>query len=185
MDKIIKELEAARRTIESIAPQEVENLADKIIATLKRGNTIILVGNGGSAAQCQHIAAEFTIRFKRERVALPAISLTTDTSAITACGNDYSFERIFSRQLEAIGRRGDLLLALSTSGNSPNIITTCEVAQEKRITSYGLLGKDGGALRQICDYSLVVRNDSTARIQEAHITILHIVCGLVDEIFGQ
>jgi D-sedoheptulose 7-phosphate isomerase len=139
------------------------------------------MGNGGSAADCQHLAAEFVGRFKLERKGYPAIALTTDTSILTAVGNDYSFDSIFSRQIEALGKEGDLVVGISTSGNSKNIIRGVEKAKELGLYTVGLLGKDGGALKDLVDLPLVVPIDNTARIQECHILIGHIVCEIVEE----
>lgn len=149
--------------------------------TLSSGGTIFFCGNGGSAADSQHLAAELTGRFVHERRALSAISLSTDTSALTCIGNDYSFDQIFARQISAIGREGDLLFAISTSGNSNNVIQAVHTAKEKGIFTVGLLGRDGGALVEHCDHAIVVPSDTTARIQECHILIGHSVCGIIEE----
>jgi D-sedoheptulose 7-phosphate isomerase len=162
---------------------DIEDKFNVIKDTLARGGKIIFCGNGGSAADCQHLAAEFTGRFVRERRPLAAIALTTDTSALTCIGNDYGFEFVFSRQLSAIGNPGDMLIAISTSGNSQNIITCAKTAREMGIATLGLLGRDGGKLKDICEHVIVVPSDVTARIQEAHIFIGHIFCELIDEIY--
>ena len=161
----------------------IEDTFNVIKDTLARGRKIIFCGNGGSAADCQHLAAEFTGRFVRERRPLAAIALTTDTSALTCIGNDYGFDFVFSRQLSAIGNPGDTLIVISTSGNSQNIITCAETAREMGIGTLGLLGRDGGKLKDICEHAIVVPSDVTARIQEAHIFIGHIFCELIDEIY--
>jgi D-sedoheptulose 7-phosphate isomerase len=155
--------------------------AHVIVAALRRGNKVLLCGNGGSAADAQHIAAEIVGRFKAERDGLPAIALTTDTSILTAVGNDYGFENVFARQMRALAREGDVLVAISTSGNSENVIRAVEMARESGVTSIGLLGRDGGRLAALVDIALVVPSQDTARIQEAHITIGHIICELLDE----
>jgi D-sedoheptulose 7-phosphate isomerase len=154
--------------------------SELIITALHNGNTIFLCGNGGSAADAQHIAAEFTGRFVKERAGLPAIALTTDTSALTAIGNDYGYIKVFSRQLEALGKAGDVLIAISTSGNSENILNAIDVAKQKHIIVIGLSGKDGGIMKGVCDYNINVPSSITARIQEMHILIGHMLCELVD-----
>ncbi|CAA6810531.1 MAG: Phosphoheptose isomerase 1 (EC [uncultured Campylobacterales bacterium] len=147
---------------------------------IKNGKKVLICGNGGSAADAQHIAAEFTGRFEVERVGLPAISLSTDTSALTAIGNDYGFDKIFSRQVEALGNEGDVLIGISTSGNSQNIIQALKIAEEKGLKTIGMSGRDGGVMNDICDINIVIPSDVTARIQEIHILIGHIICKSVD-----
>ena len=154
--------------------------AEAIYETLLRGNKILICGNGGSAADAQHIAAEFVGRFESERKALPAIALTTDTSALTALANDYDFERIFSRQVEALARKNDLLIAISTSGNSPNVISAVMTARQIGCKILGMTGKDGKKLASLSDVCLKIPSDRTARIQEAHIAVAHIWCEIVD-----
>ena len=149
---------------------------------ISRGNKILLAGNGGSAADAQHIAAEFTGRFVKERHALAAIALTTDTSALTAIANDYGFREVFARQLAALGNRGDVFIAISTSGNSPSIVRAQQVAKEKQIITIGFLGNNGGALAQTVDHALIVPSHVTARIQEMHILAGHILCEYVDNV---
>ncbi len=148
--------------------------------TLLNGGKIFLCGNGGSAADSQHIAAELTGRFISNRKALAALSLSTDTSALTCISNDYSFEEVFSRQLEALGRPDDLLIGISTSGNSQNVFRCIETARKMNIRTIGLLGCNGGIIRSICDVSIVVPSTVTARIQEMHILIGHTLCGLIE-----
>jgi len=147
---------------------------------LKRGCRILICGNGGSAADAQHFAAELSGRYVKERRALAGIALTTDTSALTAIGNDYGFDRVFSRQVEALGRPGDLLVGISTSGNSPNVILAVEAAKEQGMKTLGLLGRDGGKLQALCDEALVVPSPVTARIQEVHQMIYHFWCEVID-----
>ena len=147
---------------------------------LKRGCRILICGNGGSAADAQHFAAELSGRYVKERRALAGIALTTDTSALTAIGNDYGFERVFSRQVEALGRPGDLLVGISTSGNSPNVIRAVEAAKEQGMKTLGLLGRDGGQLKNLCDDALIVPSPVTARIQEVHQMIYHFWCEIID-----
>lgn len=154
---------------------------DRVAETIKNGGKILLAGNGGSAADAQHIAAEFTGRFVRERQPLAAISLTTDTSALTAIANDYGYEQVFSRQLRALARPGDLFIAISTSGNSPGILAAVEAAKETSVTTLALTGRDGGPLAKTSDLALVVQHDVTARIQEMHIFIGHLICEYLDQ----
>jgi len=153
----------------------------EIARRIKDGKKLLLCGNGGSAADCQHIAAELVGRFKVERAPLPAIALTTDTSILTAVGNDYSFDRIFERQVQALGREGDVLLAISTSGKSRNVLLAVEKAKEMGILTVGLSGKGGGELARLADYCFVVESTSTPRIQEVHITVGHALCEFVEE----
>ena len=159
----------------------IEQCAKLIINCLKNNKKILLAGNGGSSTQATHIAAEFTGRYKLERKALPAIALTTDLAAITAIGNDYGFDNIFSRQLEALGNENDVLIALSTSGNSKNIINAVDTAKKMKIKVIGLLGKDGGKQKNSSDIEIIVPSNNTPRIQEAHLTILHIICEIVEK----
>ncbi len=147
---------------------------------LAAGGKLLFFGNGGSAADAQHLAAEFVGRFVKERAGLPAIALTTDTSILTAVGNDYGFEQVFARQVQALGRPGDVAVGISTSGNSANVMAAMEVARAKGLKTIGLLGKDGGALARLVDIAIVVEASNTARIQECHIAIGHIFCELVE-----
>jgi len=159
----------------------IERICTEIARTLERGNTLYICGNGGSAADAQHMAAEFTIRYKMERRALPVIALTTDTSAITACGNDYSFDVIFSRQLEAFAKPGDALLGFSTSGNSVNVIKAIESAKKIGVATIAFLGKDGGKIKELVDHALVIASNDTPRIQEMHSLAMHAVCEIVEQ----
>jgi D-sedoheptulose 7-phosphate isomerase len=152
--------------------------------TLRSGGKILLCGNGGSAADCQHLAAELTGRFLQDRRPLAAISLSTDTSALTCIGNDYSFDEIFARQVAGLGRAGDLLIGISTSGNSRNVIRAVEEAHKIGVQSLGLLGRDGGQLNNLCQHAIVVPSHVTARIQECHILIGHTLCGLIEQELG-
>lgn len=161
----------------------IENGCAMINKTILNSHKLLIAGNGGSAADAQHIAAEFTGRYVKERKALPAIALSTDTSALTAIGNDYGFEHVFSRQLEALAQPGDLFLAISTSGNSGNIIKAIESAKKMNCKVLGLSGRDGGKMNAICDLNIVVPSDITARIQEMHMLIGHIFCKSVDDLF--
>ncbi len=161
--------------------QTIQRIGDKVIETIHNGNKVLLFGNGGSAADAQHIAAEFTGRFVKERRGLPAIALTTDTSALTAIGNDYGYDRIFERQVEALALKGDLLIGISTSGNSDNVIKGLSLGNEIGCTTVGLSGRDGGQMNSICDINCIVPSDITAHIQEMHIVIGHLICKYVDE----
>ncbi len=161
----------------------IEKCSAMILETVESGNKILICGNGGSAADAQHIAAEFVGRYETERKALPAIALTTDTSALTALANDYGFERVFARQVEALGSKGDLLIALSTSGNSPNVNAAVMAARQIGCKTLGLTGSGGKKLASLCDACILVLSKRTARIQEAHITIAHIWCEIVDANF--
>ena len=161
---------------------EIIRAVDIISNCLKNGKKIMLCGNGGSAADCQHIAGELVVRLtsKRNRNALPAIALTTDTSIITACSNDYGFDYIFSRQVEALGNEGDVLIGISTSGNSQNVINAIEKAKQKNIKTVALLGAGGGKIKGMSDVDIIIPSDHVCRIQEAHNTIGHIICDLVE-----
>ena len=167
--------------------EEIIKAVDILVAAYKEGNKLLLCGNGGSAADCQHIATEFMIRLSHhlQRPALPAIALTTDSSNLTAGGNDIGFENVFARSVEGLGMLGDVLLAISTSGNSPNIIKAVGASHAKGMTVIGLLGGTGGELKSLVDLPIVVPSSNTQRIQEGHITIAHIICELVeDKLYG-
>lgn len=163
---------------------EVERAAGIIAGTLRDGRKLMLCGNGGSAADSQHIAAEMAGRFVNDRRPLAAVALSTDTSTMTCIANDYTFDEVFSRQVTGLGVRGDCLLAISTSGNSRNVVRAAEVARAAGIRVIGLLGKGGGVLRELCEVPLVVPSQTTARIQEAHIFLGHALCALVEEALG-
>lgn len=173
-------VDVVERTLRECS-SEIEKLISVAIETLKSGGKIAFIGNGGSAADSQHLAAEFVGRFARNRFPLPALALTTDTSILTALGNDFGFESVFSRQVEALLEKGDLLIAISTSGNSPNVIKAVLKAKEMGVKVVGLTGKSGGKLKDICDVSIVVPSDSTPRIQEVHILIGHVLCEEVEK----
>ena len=182
---IKSELEGHLATIKATFALEadIKKACETAVATLKAGGKILLCGNGGSAADAQHIAAELTGRYKTERGALAGIALTTDTSALTAIGNDYGYEFVFSRQLEALGREGDLLIAISTSGNSGNVLKALELARKIGVKTIGLSGRTGGAMNELCELNLVVPSNDTPRIQEIHIMIGHIICQAIDDAF--
>ncbi len=160
---------------------DIDRCIEKMQLTFKLSGKVLACGNGGSAADAQHFAAELTGRYLGERRAYPAISLTTDTSALTSISNDYGYEQVFRRQLEALGKAGDMLIAISTSGNSANIIQAVDYARNRGIYTVGLLGKDGGKLKTMVDLPLVIPSNHTARIQEAHILILHILCEALEK----
>lgn len=163
----------------------VVRLAERLIDTFRIGNKLLLMGNGGSAADAQHFAGEIVSRFRMERPGLPAIALSTDTSTITAIGNDYGFDQIFSRQVEALATPGDAVFGISTSGNSPNVLRALELARGAGCTTIGLLGKDGGSIKDVCDIPLIIPSYDTPRVQELHITLIHILCDLIEQgLFG-
>lgn len=160
---------------------QIEEISKILVETLKQNRKIILFGNGGSAADAQHIAAELSGRYKKERRGLPALALTTDTSALTAISNDYGFEFVFSRQVEAIANTGDCIIGISASGTSENIVNGMIKGKELGCTLIGLSGNNGGKLKEICDYNLIVPSNITARIQEMHILAGHIFCEIIEE----
>ena len=173
-------LSALSREVSDSMADEIRALADRVLETLLSGGKLMFCGNGGSAADAQHLAAEYVVRFSRERRALAALALTTDASVLTAGGNDYGYDTIFSRQVEALGQAGDLLILHSTSGESDNLLAAAETAGRLGIVTAALLAKGGGRLRELVDLPLVVPTESTARAQELHLAIGHIVCELVD-----
>ena len=158
----------------------IETVARLCVKALRDGYKILLAGNGGSAADAQHLAAELVSRFYFDRPGLPAVALTTDTSALTAIGNDYGFERLFSRQVDALGRKGDVFIGLSTSGNSPNILKALDEARLKGLVTVGLTGQGGGRMAALCDHCLRMPSSETPRIQEGHIVVGHTVCALIE-----
>ncbi len=180
--KVYKESIAVKEAFFKEETHRIIEVASLIAETFTRGNKLLLIGNGGSAADAQHIAAEFVNRFRIERPPLPALALTTDTSIITSIGNDYEFRQIFAKQVKALGKEGDILMAISTSGSSPNILEAIKAARKMDIKVIGLTGRDGGEMAGMVDIPLVVRSDNTPRIQEVHITVGHILCELVDYI---
>ncbi len=162
--------------------KSIESCVNTLVAALKKGRKILLFGNGGSAADCQHIAAEFVNRFQMERHPLAAIALTCDTSILTSIGNDYSFEDIFSKQIQALGKKGDIALGITTSGNSPNVIKAILAAKKQGLTVIGFSGNKG-KLKEICDIPFCVDSKTTARIQEVHILLAHILCDLTERLY--
>ncbi len=159
---------------------EITQAAQMIGDTVRRGGTLFFCGNGGSAADAQHMATEYVVRYMKNRRALAAIALTTDTSLLTAAGNDLGFDEIFARQVEALGRAGDLLVIHSTSGNSPNVLRAAEAARHKGIAVLALSSRDGGALRELADLSIIVPTERTDRAQEVHLCIQHLICEIVE-----
>jgi len=170
--------------ISSSFSEVLENCGRQMAESLSSGGVLFWCGNGGSAADSQHLAAELVGRFKKDRKALSSVALTTDTSVLTCVANDYSYEDIFSRQLEALARAGDVLVAISTSGQSENVLRAIATAKALGVKTIALLGKDGGQAKNIAELSIVVPSDSTARIQEAHILIGHILCDLIEQEMG-
>lgn len=165
---------------DNLGPQ-IEMLAKKTIECFKNGGKVILMGNGGSAGDAQHIAAEFVGRYKKERASYPALALNTNTSSLTAIGNDYGYDVSFSRQVEGFAKAGDIVIGISTSGNSTNVYKALELAKQKGCYTAAFLGKDGGTIKDIADLPLIVRSNNTPRIQECHIFIGHTLCELVDK----
>jgi D-sedoheptulose 7-phosphate isomerase len=183
--EIIKAIEESIQTkqavLKTLVP-EIQKAVEILSSSLARGNKILFFGNGGSASDSQHLAAEFVGRYEKERRALPSIALTTDTSILTAVGNDYGFDRIFSRQIEALGQKGDVAVALSTSGNSKNAVLGLEKAKALGLHTIALLGRDGGEMKSKADVAIVIPAQKASRIQESHIMIGHILCERVDDL---
>jgi len=181
-------IELRRRMAETL-PGEIARAGEALAAALKSGKKALACGNGGSAADSQHFAAELVGRFERERPGLPAVSLTTDTSALTAIANDYDYDRVFSKQVEALGNEGDVLLAISTSGNSKNVVEAMKAAQARGLVVIALTGRDGGAMGRMCgprDFHINVAHQRTMRVQEVHLLVVHCLCEVVDNvIFGE
>ena len=161
----------------------VARAGEATAAAMLRGGKLMIAGNGGSAADAQHLSAEFVARLTVDRPALRCVALTTDSSAMTAIGNDYAFERVFSRQVEAIGARGDVFLGISTSGNSPNILKTLELCREMGIATIGFSGNRGGRMAELCDYNVIVPSETTMHIQESHLALEHIFCMIVERCY--
>ncbi len=177
-----KHIQIAQHTMMAIQDPIIQ-AAKIIIKSLDNHGKLLICGNGGSAADAQHIAAELTGRYKKDRQAIAAIALSTDTSALTAIANDYGYEYVFSRQIQALAHKGDVLLGISTSGSSPNIISALKEAQKHQCVLIGLSGKGGGAMKEICDINIIIPSDDTPRIQEMHILIGHILCQIIEQHF--
>ncbi|MCZ4244315.1 D-sedoheptulose 7-phosphate isomerase [Pedobacter punctiformis] len=183
---ILNELNHHKQTIDKVIAEiipQIEEACKILIETINSGSKVLLAGNGGSAADAQHIAAELTGRFVKERIALPALALTVDTSALTAISNDYGYEKVFARQVEAFAKPNDLFIAISTSGNSGNILAALETAKKLGCKTIGLSGRGGGAMTGLCDVNIIIPENNTARIQEMHILIGHILCTAVDNLY--
>jgi D-sedoheptulose 7-phosphate isomerase len=171
--------ETALRTAERIAP-DLERAAEMVRDTVRRNGTLIFCGNGGSAADAQHMATEYVVRYMRNRRAYPAVAITTDTSLLTAVGNDFGFDEVFARQVEAIARPGDLLIIHSTSGNSPNVLRAAEAARARGVGVLAFSARDGGKLHALADHNVVVPTDRTDRAQEVHLCVEHLICEIVE-----
>ena len=177
----LRELAATAARSADLIADDVSRAAEMFRETVRGGGTLFFCGNGGSAADAQHLATEYVVRYTRNRRAYPAVALTTDTSLITAAGNDIGFERIFSRQVEALARPGDLLVIHSTSGNSPNVLRAAEAARAKGVGVLAFSARDGGPLRALADHSVIVPTTRTDRAQEVHMCVEHIICDIVEE----
>ncbi len=177
--RIEEHIEVAKQVLADT--KMIEQALEMTAQTVKSGRTVFFCGNGGSAADAQHLAAEFVGRFVRERDGLPAVALTTDTSILTAVGNDYGFDTVFARQVQALARPGDLVIGLSTSGNSPNVLAAFAAAQKQGAATIAFAGRTGGKMKEVADCTITVPADKTARIQEMHILIGHILCEWIDE----
>lgn len=185
--QIIAEFEESIQVKQRTLAEQIETLdriAQTMLTALRAGHKVLLFGNGGSAADSQHIAAELVSKFRRERGAIPAIALTTDTSILTSIGNDFGYEHVFARQIEALGQKGDIALGISTSGNSPNVLKALGLAREMGLTTIGFTGQEGGALKDCVDICFRAPSNSTARIQEIHITAAHALCELLEVALG-
>jgi len=185
-DMIKRKISSHKQTLENVIENNVEAIekaCNLAVETLKGGNKVLLFGNGGSASDAQHIAAELTGRFVTERIPLPGIALTTDTSALTAIANDYGYSKVFERQVQALANKGDLLIGISTSGNSENVMNGFNAGRKIGCKSITLSGKDGGKMKDMSDIDIIIAENNTARIQEMHIMIGHIICAAIDEAF--
>ncbi len=180
VDEILREASTLLETVRGIAPAQVLLAADMLVSALKSRNKVLVFGNGGSASDAEHLAAELVGRFARDRQGWPAVSLTADSSVVTAIGNDYGFDQIFARQVEALGRQGDIAFAISTSGKSANVIAGLEAAERGGLRRIALTGRDGGLLGRAAELQLNVPHDSVPRVQEVHRTLLHVICELVE-----
>jgi D-sedoheptulose 7-phosphate isomerase len=186
-DVVYSELQAHKETLERVMntlQSDIEKACRMAVTTIQEGKKILLFGNGGSASDAQHIAGELTGRYKKERRGLPAIAINTDTSALTAIGNDYAYDRIFERQVEALAQAGDLLIGISTTGNSENVIKALDLGRKIGCKTLGLSGRGGGKMNGRCDLNVVVPADDTPRVQEMHILIGHTICQGIDNAFS-
>ncbi len=176
-------LETAEKTFE-VLKEDFARLLDLCTDSINNSGKILFFGNGGSAADAQHLATELSVRYIRDRAPISAIALTTDSSALTAIGNDMGFDELFARQVEALGRPGDIAIGISTSGNSENVLKALKIAREKKLVTVGLSGREGGKMGSVCDLLLIVPSDTTARIQEMHITLGQMLCGALEQRLG-
>jgi D-sedoheptulose 7-phosphate isomerase len=180
-----KQLAQSIATLQAVLADEsisdtIVTIAQLTAEALKSGNKLLVAGNGGSAADAQHLVAEFVVRLSANRAALRAVALTTDTSILTACGNDFGFDQVFARQIEALGQPGDVFLGISTSGNSPNILNALHQARKQDLISIGFSGSGGGKMRDLCDHNIVIPSTTTMNIQESHLALEHIFCMLTE-----
>ena len=180
VDEILRETSTLLETVRGFAPAQVLLAADMLVSAFKSRNKVLVFGNGGSASDAEHLAAELVGRFARDRQGWPAVSLTADSSVVTAIGNDYGFDQIFARQVEALGRQGDIAFAISTSGKSANVIAGLEAAERGGLRRIALTGRDGGLLGRAAELQINVPHDSVPRVQEVHRTLLHVICELVE-----
>jgi len=185
-DKILNALDSHKKIFEAIYDLQfiISDISQICIQALNQGNKIILFGNGGSASDAQHIAAELVGRYKKNRISLPAIAITTDSSALTAISNDFGYDYVFSRQIESLASSKDIVIGISTSGKSKSVLNGIKKANEKSCITIGLSGNDGGELKEVCQKNLIVPSQNTARIQEMHILIGHIICEIIDDYFS-
>jgi len=185
-DKILNALDSHKKILEAIYDLQfiISEISQSCIQALNQGNKIILFGNGGSASDAQHIAAELVGRYKKNRISLPAIAITTDSSALTAISNDFGYDYVFSRQIESLASSKDIVIGISTSGKSKSVLNGIKKANEKSCITIGLSGNDGGELKEVCQKNLIVPSQNTARIQEMHILIGHIICEIIDDYFS-
>ena len=185
-EKIKIALDEHKKALENFPAGDVQKIAETIAAALKNGNKLLICGNGGSCSDSQHFAGEIVGRFQQERPGLPAIALTADSAVMTCLGNDYGYEMVFARQVQALGNKGDVFVGISTSGNSANVVKAAETAKEKGLTVISFTGQKDAKLHKICDMSFRSPSAITAAIQEMHITAIHIICGIVENvIFGK
>lgn len=185
-ERVRREVELAAELLRRVTEdaelvREIATVAEQFVACLRGGGKVLWCGNGGSAADAQHLAAEFVVRFTVDRPALASLALSVDTSVLTACANDFGYEHVFARQVEALGRRGDVLVGISTSGNSPNVVCALQAARAKAMVTVGFTGASGGKMSELCDTILRVPSNRTQNIQEAHILFGHIIVGLMEE----
>lgn len=181
--EVAEHMDIAQKTFATLAPA-FEKMLDACEQSIRGGGKIMFFGNGGSAGDSQHLATELSVRYIKDRAPIAAIALTTDTSSLTAIGNDMGFDSLFSRQIEALGRKGDIAFGISTSGKSKNVLQALEAARQKGITTIGLSGRDGGQMNALCDIILIVPSNTTARIQEMHITLGQMLCGALEQRLG-